>query len=108
MGTPLILQPKSSGSTIVVTHRINKIVVGRPQGLPGADGSGLSPKYTHTQVSPATTWIVNHNLGFKPSTTVLSVGGVDITASVQIIHISNNQIQILANPAVAGSAVVEG
>ncbi|MFV4649319.1 hypothetical protein ACNJUT_22250, partial [Mycobacterium tuberculosis] len=31
-----------------------------PQGPPGASGAG----FTFTQAAPATTWTVNHNLGF--------------------------------------------
>ena len=51
-----------------------------PAGPPGPTGpagtAGVS--YLHSQSGAASTWIVNHNLGFKPNTSVYSVGGTFI------------------------------
>jgi len=69
-----------------------------PQGEPGLSGAG----FTYTQASPATTWIINHNLGFRPSVEVLSVGGAEIEADV--VHVSLNQTRIYFVAPTAGSA----
>lgn len=68
------------------------------QGPPGP--AGLS--YTHTQSTTATTWVVNHNLGFRPNVEVSDLGGMDISTGVEILHVSLNQVQILANQPLAG------
>jgi hypothetical protein len=79
-----------------------------PRGPKGADGSGSGSAFVeHAQPTPSNTWVFNHNMGFRPSITVFSVGGLDITSAVQIVHTSNNQVQVLAEPPVAGSALAE-
>ena len=70
------------------------------QGAPGEDGTDVS--YVHTQLSASSSWTVNHNLGFKPSVEILSVGGAEIEG--EVLHISNNQVTINFVMAVAGSA----
>lgn len=52
----------------------------------------LTFSYLHTQSSASATWTVNHNSGFKPTVSVYSPGGVELTA--EILHISNNQLTI--------------
>jgi hypothetical protein len=69
-----------------------------PAGPPGASGSG----YNHTQGSAATTWTINHNLGFKPSVQTFTVGGLEIIGEVQ--HTSDNQVLVTFNIALAGIA----
>jgi hypothetical protein len=64
-------------------------------------GAG-SPNFVHTQGSASTTWTVNHNLGFRPSVEVFSVGGAEIDA--EVLHTSINQTVISFNTATAGSA----
>lgn len=65
-------------------------------------GTSGGAAYEHVQATPAGTWIVNHNLGFRPSVEVYDAGGVEVIA--QIIHISVNQFQVIVNPAMAGVA----
>ncbi len=64
------------------------------------DGTG----YVFTQVSPALTWTVNHNMGRKPAVSVLSVGGVEIVAAVS--HISSAQAVIEFSSPTAGQAIL--
>jgi hypothetical protein len=66
-----------------------------PQGPAGVD-------YEHVQISPQSSWTVNHNLGVVPSVTVYSVGGMEVEAS--IVHISNNQTVISFVTPFAGTA----
>ena len=67
-------------------------------GQPGTSGAG----YDYTQSSPLETWTIAHNLGYRPSVSVSSVGGVEIVASV--IHLSLDVMQLSFNTPVAGSA----
>ena len=59
-----------------------------PAGPPGASAAS----YDFQQTTPATEWIVNHNLGHKPLVQVFSTGGVEVEA--EVVHISNNQTRI--------------
>lgn len=49
--------------------------------------------FVFTQSSASATWTVNHNLGVRPTATILSPGGVEVEATV--VHISVNQLQVL-------------
>jgi hypothetical protein len=48
--------------------------------------------YVHTQTTAQTEWIVNHGLGYKPTVSVYTVGGVEMVA--EIVHISNYQLKV--------------
>lgn len=65
-------------------------------------GAAAGSSYSQTFTS-ALTWTVNHNLGFKPAITVLSVGGVVVWADV--LHLSNNQALVTFDQPTAGQAV---
>lgn len=69
-----------------------------PSGLTGAG----APAYLHNQPVPATTWTVNHNLGYRPAVSALSVGGVVMLANV--IHTSVNQALITFDQPTPGQA----
>lgn len=69
-----------------------------PQGPAGLGGAA----YVHTQSAPATTWTINHNLGFRPSVELLDTGSQEIDGEVS--HPSVNQTVVTLNPATAGLA----
>lgn len=85
-----------------------------PPGPPGPPGSPDSPEqirdklnslpdgyaYIHNQLIPSANWIVNHNLGYRPSTEVRDTGGGIIYT--EIIHVSDNQLQVLFDSPLAG------
>jgi hypothetical protein len=62
---------------------------------------GLAPDFLHTQNSPASEWIVNHNLGVKPNAAVLDTGGNVVDA--QVLHISANQLRVYFSSAQTGA-----
>lgn len=72
------------------------------RGLPGPPGNG-EVSYTHPQPVASTTWTVNHNLGYRPSVSALSVGGKLMLADV--VHTSLNQAVISFDQPTAGLAV---
>lgn len=72
-----------------------------PQGPPGPAGASAST-YEHTQASSSATWTVPHNLGFRPTVSVHTTGGVEVIADV--VHLSTNTLQITLTQAMAGTA----
>ena len=72
-----------------------------PVGPRGADGP-LNSGFNWAQSLSSTSWVIPHNLSYKPAVTTLTVGGVAMLGSVT--HISNNVIQIDFNSPVAGTA----
>jgi hypothetical protein len=98
-------QAEEVGSSFLIRAREGEIVRILAQGYAvrgrtGAPGEGSG--YTHSQVSPSDTWVINHNLGYRPGVAVFSSGGVLTLA--EAIHMSANQTQILLNTPMAGSA----
>jgi hypothetical protein len=75
-----------------------------PIGLPGPAGAsgGGGSAYTHTQSTPATTWTINHNLGFRPDISLRTVGNVEFEGD--ITHTTINQSVVSLSVATAGSA----
>lgn len=69
-----------------------------PQGAPGTSGAG----YVHTQVTSLSTWVISHNLGFRPSVSVYDVGGVELIADV--VHLSENVLQVAFAAPTVGTA----
>jgi outer membrane lipoprotein-sorting protein len=90
-----------NGSTTVVTVPVTSTVTALtagPQGAQGPVGAGLD----FNQTSSATTWTINHNLGYKPSVDVYDSGSQQIQAEVS--HTSVNQTVILLTAPSAGFA----
>lgn len=69
-----------------------------PRGPKGETNKGFD--YQQPIASPS--WVIAHNLGFKPDVTTLSIGGLAILGSV--VHLSDNVVQINFNSPVAGTA----
>jgi hypothetical protein len=114
-GSKVILQPKEIGglliegksnTTIVQPQSASSAVITAqgPQGPQGPVGpaGGAGATYVYQQVSPSTSWVVNHNLGFKPSVELLDTGSQEIEGDV--VHASVNQAIITMSPPTAGTA----
>lgn len=107
MSLSLTLEPAYPLSLLLETQGEQAVVNTQPSavlalaaiiGALGSVGSGV----TFEQLTPATTWNINHNLGYRPSVEVFSVGGAEIDA--EVLHLSVNQTQIHFVVATAGSA----
>ncbi|MGH7252270.1 MAG: hypothetical protein ACREIE_00585 [Nitrospiraceae bacterium] len=61
-------------------------------GIPTAPGVWQAT-YEHTQVAPASTWIISHKLGIEPQVDVIISGG--IIAITQVTHIDDNNVSLL-------------
>jgi hypothetical protein len=68
-----------------------------------AVGSGTGDKfYEHDQVTPSTTWLVNHNLQKFPSVTTVDSGNNVVIGDVD--YITNNQLVVTFTSAFGGKA----
>ena len=65
-------------------------------------GAGLS--YVHNQGTPASTWVVPHNLGWYPNITVEDSGGS--TVEGEVVHDSVNSLTLTFSGAFSGVAYV--
>lgn len=73
-----------------------------PKGDKGDTGQAGSI-HEHYQTTASSTWVVNHNLGFRPAVTILSVGGAQMLA--EVIHASLNQVLVYFDEPMTGLAV---
>lgn len=93
------LRIASSTQRIIIdegTKSVSVVLSGPPgpPGPPGANGTAISFEYT--QATPASSHVVNHNLGYKPNYMVEEyTTGADITCSV--IHHTINQLELQFN-----------
>lgn len=72
------------------------------QGPAGPSGA-RAQRIRHDQTTPASPWVVNHNLGSQPLIEVFSAGGSKLL--VQIVHTSANQALIYPDEPTTGFAL---
>lgn len=58
-----------------------------PQG-PAGESAGVT-SFVYEQVSPSTTWSINHNLNYFPNVTVVDSGGSDVVGSISYVDQDN-------------------
>lgn len=73
-----------------------------PQGPPGPPGPAGST-YTHIQSTPASNWIVTHNLGHYVSATIVLGDGETVVTDIEQNSV-NSATLVFPNP-VSGTAV---
>jgi hypothetical protein len=59
--------------------------------------------FVHIQNIPSTTWHINHNLNKFPSVTVIDSANTEVEGD--IIHINENQCQLIFSAAFSGKAI---
>ena len=96
--TNTITVTDGDNSTTVVTVPITNTVTATTVGPQGPAGVG----YLHQQTSSSTTWVINHNLGFRPAVELFDSGSQEIDGDVA--HPSVNQAIITLSPATTGTA----
>lgn len=75
--------------SVTIAKVVKNTVIADDGRLNAVESSGLST-YVHTQATPSTEWVVNYNLGYKPSVTVVNnagevlIGEVQFTAEQQV------------------------
>ena len=90
------------GTTVVVVveERVQVVdaAVQGPQGAPGASSSS----YVHTQTPAAASWVVNHDLGYRPAVTVFD--GTGALVVTDFVHNSTSSLTITFGAPLAGVA----
>lgn len=94
-----------TGTNTIVEQLVPKVVV-TSSGTVDSGGSTIDTdllSYVHTQTDAASSWVINHNLGFLPNVTVeeQSTGRVILCSE---IHHSNDQLELQFNVPRAGTA----
>lgn len=67
-----------------------------------AAGGGADKAYVHDQIVPAATWAVTHNMGKRPSVTVVDSSGAEVVGAV--LHVDDNHATLTFSAAFSGSA----
>lgn len=94
-----ISQGVTLATTTLPTGESSDVVIIETQaGPPGESLIG----FIYTQSQPSTTWVINHNLGYRPSVELLDGSSREIDGDVY--HTTVNQTTILFNIPVAGTA----
>lgn len=57
---------------------------------------GLTNRHVHTQASPATTWVINHELGGYPSVTVVDTASTTVIGEVSYVSTSQVVVEFTA------------
>lgn len=71
-------------------------------GLRGPPGQSADQSYLHSQVASSNVWVINHNLGYRPSVFITDNGGAQIVGGP--LHISDNQTNIYFTIPTSGQA----
>lgn len=92
-------------AVVVEQDRIEVVDVGTqgPQGIPGVDGVDGGSFY-HSQAGVSDTWVVSHNLGYRPNVTTFN--SADAQVEGEIVHDSVNQLTVTFSSAFSGYAVL--
>lgn len=53
------------------------------KGVPGDGGGGGAQAYTHTQAVASATWVIDHNLSFRPNVAVVDSTGDQVEGEVE-------------------------
>ena len=69
------------------------------KGDKGDDGGS----FTHTQTIATTSWIVNHNFGYRPAVQTLTMGGIEFLG--EVLHVSANQAIVYFDSPSSGLAI---
>lgn len=73
-------------------------------GAAGRDGVGGDQNYIHNQLASSTVWTIVHNLGKKPSVTVIDSGDNVVIGDVEYIDL--NTVQITFTAEFGGQAIL--
>lgn len=89
---------------VVITNRTSRTVVVYAKAAPGPAGpsGGAASTYEHTQSVSSASWVINHNLGYRPNVSVSDGAGNLVISNV--VHHSINQVELQFNSPITGSA----
>ena len=99
---PNISESQVTNLTTDLAGKVSTSLLGQPNGVSTLNSSGtvtasqlpttLANSFTYEQISVASTWNVNHSLGYNPSVTVRTNGGDEVIGSIHYVDLNNLQI----------------
>lgn len=98
-----VLVEQAESSVLVDSEDHVVVISDAQQGPPGPPGVSSNASHEHTQSVASDVWTVNHNLGFRPAVSLLSVGGREMWA--EVIHTSVNQFVAYFDAPTTGIAI---
>lgn len=101
----VVVAPDTGDVTVSIGTPSTSVISAGPVGPPGPPGpaGGDSGSYLYTQVDPASSWVINHSLGYLPNVTVEEAGTGYIIMCSEIHH-SVTQVELQFNIPRAGTA----
>lgn len=99
MSERIVVNPASQKVTVVISGPPGPRGLQGPQGISGGEAAA----HYHTQVTPASSWVINHNLGYRPNITVEEAETGYIIMCSEIHH-SVTQVELQFNIPRAGTA----
>lgn len=107
--TTVVVNPPTGSTSASTVVDVNAASVGPqgpagPAGTAGATGAqGASGGFfTFTQASPASTWIITHNLGYRPNISVVDSAGSQVEG--ETVWTSTSSLTITFSGAFSGVA----
>ena len=108
---PLVLATASTKKAISITATPSSPVqvqqrapigVNVGSAVPPVLGGGSDKYYVHNQIAAASTWLITHNLGKRPSVVVEDSAGTTGTGNVE--YIDDNNLRVVMSAPFSGKA----
>lgn len=102
----VIQQPVNSG--LIIFDRLERDTLQVVEstyilvGLTPNPSTATPAAFIFTQNTPILTWVISHNLGYRPSVSILSPGGMKMWGGE--LHLSNNVLELSFDLPTAGEA----
>ena len=100
---PILVMPDGAPVAVIREDQPAVVITDPAFRLPGGTGGALA-RFTHIQSTAAAEWVINHNLGYRPSVSVFGDGGQEVW--VEKLHIDLNQLRIYLDAPATGSALL--
>lgn len=107
---PNLVNVTQDGITLVNVHEDTPNAVTVNQESPNnvniriAAMGGVARRHVHNQQSAASTWVINHTLGGKPSVTVVDSAQTNVTGEVQYTGSTDSQVTVFFTAPFSGYA----
>jgi hypothetical protein len=93
---PVVAVSPLDASTQQMPVKVMQAYIGE-RGPPGAGTA-----FVFDQLTPSALWTIPHNMGYRPSVEITTLGGMEVDG--EVLHLSSNLLTIAFNPPLAGSA----
>lgn len=109
LASPCSIASHQLGTRFIITPSVQPAIYAKlaygpsPASIVKLNAATAEP-FTYTQLTPATSWTIAHNLGRWPAVTVVDASGLQVTCGVQ--NVSTDVLLLTFNLALAGKAIL--